>query len=279
MLGVVLSMPAQAHAIEAQVLLCYGATYSVAGAQRTHRGADVAASTGSAAASFADGEVSFSGRVPSDEGGSVFAVTVRTSDGTLVTVHPLAECWASEGEPVSIGDGLGLVAESGDSSVHEPHLHLSVRRGGTYVDPSFLLSSSTPSPADPVVAQVEPSTDSLVGSAPKAEEGAVSPEPLASASVVQVTQEPVLSASPPVAEMHPVLPVTPGHPAPAGVSVANASDQVAVSASRRSKAGGITAPLDGVAAANGLLAVSSIGVAALLATLVRRRILAVAEVD
>ena len=167
--GVVLSLPVAALASQNEVLLCYGATYAVGGIQRTHRGADVAPGEDDTAHSFTSGEVSFAGRIPADEGGSVFAVTVRTSDGLLVTVHPLSEVWVGEGETVCTGDGLGQVAASGDSSVADTHVHVSARRGDTYLDPSFLITTVvTPlkpngSVEDVAVASPAPEVVSAVG--------------------------------------------------------------------------------------------------------------------
>ncbi len=142
-------LPAPAWGAQEKVLLCYGTTYDLAGVTRTHHGADLAATAGDAAFSFVSGEVSFSGRIPADGGGSVLAVTVRTGDGMLVTLHPLAEVWVGQGESVVVGDGLGMVAATGDASVAASHLHLSARREGAYVDPSFLIVGAEPEMQDP----------------------------------------------------------------------------------------------------------------------------------
>ncbi|MBN2822080.1 MAG: peptidoglycan DD-metalloendopeptidase family protein [Coriobacteriia bacterium] len=143
------ALPVPAWGAQEKVLLCYGASYDLAGVTCAHHGADLAATAGEAAFSFVSGEVSFSGRIPADAGGSVLAVTVRTDDGMLVTLHPLTEVWVRQGESVVVGDGLGMVAATGDASVAESHLHLSARRDGAYVDPSFLIVGAEPEMQDP----------------------------------------------------------------------------------------------------------------------------------
>ncbi|MDI6843143.1 MAG: M23 family metallopeptidase [Anaerosomatales bacterium] len=124
------------------VLLRFGQDYVAAGVRCTHRGLDIRGSEGDAVVAPCSGRVRFAGPVPADGGGRCVAVTVEASDGTLVTVMPLREVWVAAGTDVTSGDALGELAGRGDSSSETPHVHLSVRVAGRYVDPEPLLAAT-----------------------------------------------------------------------------------------------------------------------------------------
>jgi hypothetical protein len=168
----------------APMVLGFGERYAAPdGSFVVHRGIDLAAAPGSAVGGVLPGMVTFAGRVPAGEGATTLAVTVESGDVRL-TYSPLSEISVSAGEGVDAGSRLGSLAETGDRSCPEPHLHLSARRGTLYVDPSpFLLAP-------------------IAGSVGEAE-AATAPSPAPSASAVTapspVPVAPVSAAAPAVA--------------------------------------------------------------------------------
>lgn len=140
--------------VEGQTILRFGAPYSSGAKQVTHRGLDLIAETGEAVLAPAGGTVTFSGEIPADGGGRCLAVTVTTPGGLMVCVSPLTSASVRKGMQVSAGDRLGDLAGSGDGSSAKPHVHLSVRLEGAYIDPEPLLedecaaAAAIPSGAD-----------------------------------------------------------------------------------------------------------------------------------
>lgn len=145
--AVALALPVQALAAsplvggDPTVLLGFGAAYSAAnGGSSTHRGLDLAAAPSAQVVAPLAGEVTFVGRVPGAGGVTVLAATIVTTRGSI-TLLPLDSATVSRGESVSEGDGVGSVAASGDGSSPETHLHLGLRSGGLYLDPTALLTA------------------------------------------------------------------------------------------------------------------------------------------
>ncbi|GAB4285899.1 MAG: hypothetical protein Kow0067_09180 [Coriobacteriia bacterium] len=138
-----LFLPGAAHGAE-EVLLGFGVTYDLDGRTVVHRGIDVVAAAGGPVRALVPGTVRFAGTIPADAGRSVFAVTVEMAEGDLVTVHPLSDARVEAGDVVAPGEALGTVAEGGDRSSGVPHVHVSCRRDGAYVDPSFLIAAPAP---------------------------------------------------------------------------------------------------------------------------------------
>lgn len=119
----------------------------------THRGVDLAAEAGAAVVAPSSGSVAFAGRVPADGGGTCGAVTIDTPDGLRISLMPLDEVSVTAGSGIVVGDALGTLAATGDASSAEPHLHLGLRRGDAYLDPTALLPA-TPVAAPPVAPSV-----------------------------------------------------------------------------------------------------------------------------
>jgi hypothetical protein len=183
--------PATAHAVcwplaeSRPVLLAYGSTYVAPdGTERSHSGVDLKADPGCDVLSVVDGVVSFAGRIPTADGSSVLAVTVEDTSGLRCTVMPLEALAVERGNEVWEGATIGMLAESGDRSTSEPHVHVSVRRGDTYLDPMSVLVV----PASAVEAP-EPTMQEAGAAVPSPEfgDGAVplsSPAPLTATAVV-----------------------------------------------------------------------------------------------
>jgi hypothetical protein len=134
--------------VDGAVVLAYGSPWVDAGGRTcTHGGLDLRASAGVAVRACTSGDVVFAGLVPAGEGARAYAVTVLTSDGLRVTYLPLRSVRVSRGQALSAGGTIGLLADSGDGSSAEPHLHLGVKRGGASLDPAaFLASAAAPLP-------------------------------------------------------------------------------------------------------------------------------------
>lgn len=131
------------------VKLAFGASYG--NPPRTHSGADLAGEAGESVLAPVAGSVVFVGLVPAGEGARATAVTIQTADGEKLTLLPLEDVRCSRGAQVEAGDELGALAESGDVSSGSTHLHVSLRRGTLYVDPTPLLAVAPPaaSPGTP----------------------------------------------------------------------------------------------------------------------------------
>jgi hypothetical protein len=151
------ALPAPARAsgdwrwpVSGDVVLAYGSSYAGAsGKTCTHGGVDIGADAGTTVRACCGGEVTFAGRVPAGEGAQAFAVTVLTSDGLRVTYLPLRSACVAKGESVSAASTLGVLDGSGDASSAGAHLHLSVSRGGTKLDPESFLGAAQSAPPAP----------------------------------------------------------------------------------------------------------------------------------
>jgi murein DD-endopeptidase MepM/ murein hydrolase activator NlpD len=133
----------------------------------THRGVDLRAPSGAEVAVPAAGRVTFAGSVPADGGGRCGAVTVETADGLRVSLLPLALVFVTGGEEVVGGETVGIVAATGDDSNAEPHVHLGLRRGDTYLDPTGMLPSAEV--VSPVAPDSQPVPDGPGEDVPPAE--------------------------------------------------------------------------------------------------------------
>ncbi|MBD5135533.1 MAG: peptidoglycan DD-metalloendopeptidase family protein [Lachnospiraceae bacterium] len=104
-------------------------TDPINGTTSYHSGIDIAASMGSEIHAVADGEVAWSyysttagNWIGIDHGNDIYSVYMHCSVSNV-----------SAGDKVSQGDVIGLVGSTGRST--GPHLHLSIRYNGEYVNP------------------------------------------------------------------------------------------------------------------------------------------------
>jgi Peptidase family M23 len=189
---------------DCRLLLGFGEMY---GEGSIHRGLDLAADRGDEVLAPVAGTVAFAGAVPADGGGTVVAVSVDAADGTRATVMPLTRASVRRGATVVAGQGVGAVADAGDSSSEATHLHLSLRRGSVYLDPAPLLAAAAGSnpnvqgTADAAVTRtaVGGFADSPAGSAAGAAGSAADPVHSANkglASGVSLAPEPGTSRAP-----------------------------------------------------------------------------------
>ncbi len=195
----------------APVVLAFGATYARPdGATAVHRGVDVACDEGDAVTSLLDGEVSFVGRVPSAAGGTMLAVSVRAGDD-VVTLSPLDSAVVVKGDAVHRGQILGTVAAEGDPSSPAPHVHVSFRRQGAYLDPAPLLPA----------AAVSESPQALGGAADAGTITSPAPREVASELVVSGPQPAPVPVASPAPALAPVPAPAPAvSPAPVGAPLA-----------------------------------------------------------
>jgi murein DD-endopeptidase MepM/ murein hydrolase activator NlpD len=110
--------------------------HPITGESHFHSGIDVAAPRGSEVSSPAAGEV-----VEVGLGGAAGRfVRVRHGDGTTSSYAHLDTVLVRSGQTVQPGETLGTVGDSGRAT--GPHLHLSVQRDGTAIDPLAWLGRS-----------------------------------------------------------------------------------------------------------------------------------------
>jgi hypothetical protein len=171
---VLATVPSLASA--AEPLLGFGAAYN----GHTHSGVDVAGTAGAPVTAVAEGTVVFAGSVPADGGGTCIAVSIDTADGRRISMLPLGTTALRAGDVVAVGDEIGLLAESGDDSSPAPHLHVSLRNGGAYLDPSSLLALA---PAEQQTTAPDAQSDTA---------------PVTTSSVAHTTATPAVSSPPPV---------------------------------------------------------------------------------
>ncbi len=160
-----------------------------------HRGIDIRGAIGEEVRSPAAGVVSFAGTVP----GGGRTISIRTSDGTTVTLLHLGSLSVGRGSAVDEAAVVGTAGPSDDAEVPEPHVYLGIRTTADpqgYLDPVDFLpprpeatpvadpapagQSAGSVPADPApVADPAPAADPTPADAAPAEEAtpAVDPAP------------------------------------------------------------------------------------------------------
>lgn len=145
--GLCLVTPGQALALwpvdgEGSVLVGFHETYTSSTGEHTHYGVDCSAGAGSAVYTPVSGTVSFVGSVPAGdtEGcGTTTAISIQMDDGNTLTLMPIDIQSVQEGDSVSVGQAVGTLAATGDKSSSTTHLHVGLKNGSTYMDPSYLL--------------------------------------------------------------------------------------------------------------------------------------------
>ncbi len=220
------STAAIAVPVGAGVLLGFGDRYSLrAGETSLHRGVDVACQPGDAVFSPLAGEISFVGRVPATAGGTMLAVSVITEAGTI-TLMPFSEAHVKRGQSISAGERIGTAAGFGDASSAEPHLHVGLKRGSLYLDPSELLvappvpeADRSPEPGVAVIVESPAPSPAGQGVAVVPAQGALQP----AGAGVAVLQPGVAVVRSGVAVVHPGVVTA---PAPGGSIAGVAPDTV-----------------------------------------------------
>jgi len=157
------------------------------GASRTagvHSGVDLQSEPGAQVRSPVCGQVVFAGAVPADGGGTCVAVTIETPDGLRISLLPLDGAYVRSGTVVADGDSLGRLAVAGDDSADVPHLHVGLRQGDWYIDPTPFLPAVAASPV-----QAPPSADEAPGAGGLSEVGSPLSGGAAEASIG--TQRPI----------------------------------------------------------------------------------------
>lgn len=114
---------------------------------RVHQGIDVGCRAGVRLQAPCAGSISYVGLIPVGTGQRARAATITREDGTRVSVHPLEQVSVVKGARVEPGDVLGTVAQAGDNSAQETHVHLSLRNKDRYLDPSALVAGLFLAPA------------------------------------------------------------------------------------------------------------------------------------
>lgn len=95
-----------------------------------HRGVDTGADRGTAVRASADGTVRFAGSVAGNR-----TVSVDHADGLVTSYSYLGSISVTEGQSVSRGQTIGTVGDGHPAQELPPHVHLSARRDGVYLDP------------------------------------------------------------------------------------------------------------------------------------------------
>ncbi len=110
-------------------------TDSITGATLSyHNGVDIGAPTGTEIHAVYDGEVAWA--YYSTTAGNW--IGIDHGDGLYTIYMHASALLVSEGDKVSKGDVIALVGSTGRST--GPHLHLSVRKDGSYIDPHLYLN-------------------------------------------------------------------------------------------------------------------------------------------
>lgn len=136
-------------------------TYAYAGGSYTHSGIDIEAAAGVAVCAPVAGMVSFVGQVPcgdtvagvaaSTSERTMTAVSIKIADGRTVTLMPFDTVDVERGQDVGEGQCVGALAATGDRSSQEPHLHMGLKRSGTYYDPMTLFGATSTTAQESVV--------------------------------------------------------------------------------------------------------------------------------
>lgn len=99
-----------------------------------HDGIDVLAAEGTAVRTAAAGKVIFAGQGPEEYG---LTVIVWHSGRWTTTYSYLSKITVKEGDPVKVGERVGLIGETG--LAEEPQLHFEIRRNKLAQDPARYL--------------------------------------------------------------------------------------------------------------------------------------------
>ena len=197
-----------------EVVTPFGAVYATAKGESTHRGVDLAAEPGVQVLAPIAGTVTFVGSVPAIGGGTVIAATVTSAEGVMSTVLPLGSPEVERGASVAAGEPLGALADAGDGSSSEPHLHVGIRRGDVYLDPMTILETPEASRAAPSTkSPTAPADDSASMASPGAARTAAAPSSASPTADSVLGGSQVAASSPTVASVNsPYLETGPAAP-------------------------------------------------------------------
>ena len=107
----------------------------ITGKTSAHHGVDIAAPEGTPIPAAKAGTVIRTG----DRGGYGNAIEIVHPDGTSTLYAHTSGISVAEGDHVDAGDIVGFVGQTGRTT--GPHLHLEVRKGGSFVDPGVALKA------------------------------------------------------------------------------------------------------------------------------------------
>ena len=100
----------------------------------THKGLDIANSTGTTIAAAASGTVTFSGW---DKHGLGYAVKINHGNGVETVYGHCSKLYVKVGQTVTQGEAICAVGSTGNST--GPHLHLEIRLNGVAQNPQLYL--------------------------------------------------------------------------------------------------------------------------------------------
>jgi hypothetical protein len=106
------------------------------GETKFHAGTDFGAAMGDSVFATGDGKVVQAG----ENGGYGLSVTIDHGNGLETLYGHLSEILTSVGKQVSIGELIGLVGSTGNST--GPHLHYEVRQDGSPIAPGFAIGTN-----------------------------------------------------------------------------------------------------------------------------------------
>lgn len=116
-------------------------THPITGEQQYHAGVDIGAGYGEAVMAAGSGTIVQAGW----NGGYGNSITIDHGDGLTTLYGHLSEIAVAVGDLVSVGQKIGEVGSTGNST--GPHLHFEVTKDGQLIDPSEILNGSSVSTA------------------------------------------------------------------------------------------------------------------------------------
>ena len=114
--------------------------HPITGENKTHKGIDIAASTGTAVRAAADGTVSHIGHDMSKTSGYGNYVTLDHDNGYQTRYAHLSKVSVQIRQKVRKGEKIGEVGETGAAT--GPHLHFEVEKNGSFIDPSTVMGKN-----------------------------------------------------------------------------------------------------------------------------------------
>lgn len=129
-----------------------GRKHPISGNWKTHKGIDLAASTGTPVESVGDGTVISAGR----NGGYGNYILIRHTQGYETAYAHLSKINVKKGQRVTQGQLIGAVGTTGNST--GPHLHYEMHKNGKVIDP---FNSQVPK-EEPISDDLRPQLEKMV---------------------------------------------------------------------------------------------------------------------